>query len=288
MGVLSAIGELRVRAMSSVLDAAHPGAAPWDELLHDLGPIGADARPVVIQGGLSTDAYLYEPLKRVLEARGFDVAATHLDLHGYATLQRDAANLAREVDAASARSIARGSDGLVNVVAHSKGGLSTRWYLQRMGGVEHVAQLVTIGTPHNGSAPYGARIGALATQLPGMRAVKQLSHVGPEVLGLNRDLRRFMQESVAARPEFRIVSIAGDMDLPGLRGTDGLVSTGAAHVDATIPGVTNLVFRGAGAHHGAIAGQLGLFEPTIRSATTLLAGGTIDQASAGATLLAHA
>jgi hypothetical protein len=284
VGLLNGITEFRVRAMANVLEAAHPGAKPWN-ILDDLGRIGKDARPVVIQGGLSTDAYLYDPFKRMLLERGFDVTATHLQLHGYASIQRDAASLSKAVNAASARSIAGGGDGLVNVVAHSKGGLASRWYLQQMDGIDHVAQLVTIGTPHNGSAPGGATLTALTSRLPGIAGVKELSTTSRTVTTLNDTLPQFMQRARAARPDFRIVSVTGDMNLPGLRGTDGLVSVGAARLDDSIPGLHNLVFQGAGGHHGAVAGQLGLFEPTLRSATELLAGSSVSQAAKGASNL---
>lgn len=281
MGLLNIMTELRVRTMANVLDVANSSAKPWN-ILDDLGRIGADARPVVIQGGLSTDAYLYDPFRRMLLERGFDVTATSLSAHGYASIQRDAASLAKAVEGASARSVASGGDGLVSVVGHSKGGLASRWYLQQMGGVGRVAQLVTIGTPHNGSAPGGASLIGLTQRLPGIDGVKQLSAGSSLVRTLNDALPQFMADARAARPEFRIVSIAGDMNLPGLRGTDGLVSVGAATLDESIDGVHNLVFQGAGGHHGAIAGQIGLFEPTLRSATRLLAGNPVAKAAEGA------
>jgi triacylglycerol lipase len=40
----------------------------------------------------------------------------------------------------------------VNLVAHSMGGLDARWYVGRLGGHQRVASLVTISTPHRGTA----------------------------------------------------------------------------------------------------------------------------------------
>jgi hypothetical protein len=285
VGVFSAIGELHVRPFQSLISVADSVLRP-ESLLDDLGHIGSLARPVVIQGGLSTDAYMYEPLAEVLRARGFhDVTATGLDFHGFASFQNDATHLGELVQAASERSTAAGGDGLVTVLAHSKGGLTARWYLQKLSGVEHVDQLITLGTPHNGSAPYGTRLTALGGMMPGMTSLKQLSASSREVKWLNRDLPGFMERARALRPEFRIVSLAGDIDLPFLRGTDGLVSNGASRLDPTVEGLTNLVFTGHGAHHGAIVGQYGVHEPTIRGATILASGGSISQASEGAALL---
>ncbi len=290
---MSALSELRIRTMANVLSAVDTGAKPWD-ILQELGQIGNDARPIVIQGGLSSDAYLYDPFKRMLQARGFkDVTTTGLDLHGFASFQRDAKSLARMVQAASERSKAAGGDGLVTVIAHSKGGLTARWYLQKLGGVEHVDQLLTLGTPHNGLAPnngmvpYGTRLGALSGLVP-IDAVKQLSFSSRDVRWLNRDLAGFMERARQLRPDFRIVSLAGDMGLPVVNGTDGLVSNAGSRLDESIPGLHNLVFKGHGAHHGAIIGQWGMFEPTLRSATLLSAGRPLEEAAVGAALLAPA
>lgn len=244
MGIVSAISELSVRPLGGIVGAADSLLRPAT-LLDDLGKLGDAARPVVIQGGLSTDGYMYEPLADLLRNRGFrDVTATSLDFHGYASFERDAANLAELVADASARSKAAGGDGLVTVIAHSKGGLTARWYLQRMGGVANVDQLITLGTPHNGSAPYGTRLAALGAMLPrvpGSAGVTQLSSASREVRSLNRDLRAFMETARAANPDFRIVSLAGDMDLPLLRATDGIVSNGASRLDTSIDGLHNIL-----------------------------------------------
>lgn len=38
----------------------------------------------------------------------------------------------------------------IDVIAHSMGGLSTRWCIQQLGGAAHVDDLITLGTPHQG------------------------------------------------------------------------------------------------------------------------------------------
>ena len=39
----------------------------------------------------------------------------------------------------------------VNIIAHSKGGLESRYAISTLGEAEHVASLTTVCTPHNGS-----------------------------------------------------------------------------------------------------------------------------------------
>jgi triacylglycerol lipase len=285
VSLLSFAAEVRTRALANAFNVTREGA--WTHLLEDLGQIGANARPVVIQGGLSTDAYLYEPLKRLLESRGFKVFASGMPLHGFASFTADAHALSGTVDEAVKWSLANGGDGLVSLVGHSKGGLTSRLYLQSMGGLQHVAQLVTVGTPHNGTQPIGKLATQLLSHMPGLPGVKQLSSNSKFVTGMNADLPWFMRHAREVQPGFRMTSLAGDLDLPGLRGTDLLVSTGAAALDDSIAGVRNLVFKGGLPHHGAIVGQYGMHEPTLRAVVELLAGHEVDDVARGAGLLAR-
>jgi hypothetical protein len=65
------------------------------------------------------------------------------------------------------------NDARLVFVCHSMGGLLARWYAEREGGAEHIRQLITIGTPHRGSAMaaerlvngVGRRLGPLAGPL---------------------------------------------------------------------------------------------------------------------------
>jgi len=53
----------------------------------------------------------------------------------------------------------------VHVVGHSMGGLIARYYVQRLGGHERVHTLVTLGTPHEGTAMAYTLPHALVRQL---------------------------------------------------------------------------------------------------------------------------
>ncbi|MBI4021396.1 MAG: alpha/beta fold hydrolase [Candidatus Aenigmarchaeota archaeon] len=63
------------------------------------------------------------------------------DIKGYA------ATLLTEVNAVKQQTGAA----KVDIVAHSMGGLVSRWYLQKLGGSANVQTFITLGTPHDGS-----------------------------------------------------------------------------------------------------------------------------------------
>jgi pimeloyl-ACP methyl ester carboxylesterase len=277
------IGELihgGPKAMMTSFVGRTDDGAKLAAMLADLGGIGDTARPVVIQGGYSTDGYMYETLEGMLKGLGVaDVTSSHLPFHGFAPIQDDAAELARKVHEASQRSIAAGGDGKVTVIGHSKGGLTARWMLQKMGGVDQVAQLITLGTPHHGSAPFGTIAARLSALMPGLTSTKQLLSGSGIIRALDGDFASFMSRARASNPDFRVVSVMGDVG-GALRGTDGLVSGASARLDDRIAGVYNLTYRGEGANHIAIAGQVTPFEPTLRAVALLTAGRSVDDVAA--------
>jgi triacylglycerol lipase len=82
---------------------------------------------------------------------------------------------AEKVGAAVERAYDEGGE--VDVIAHSMGGLKTRWYVEEMGGSDYVDSVVTLSTPHRGTETTrlafftkGAR-----DMLPSSRFLKQLN-----------------------------------------------------------------------------------------------------------------
>ena len=65
----------------------------------------------------------------------------------------------------------------VMIIAHSLGGLVSRWYIEELGGEEHVSKLVTLATPHQGT--YLAYMGLVSTaareMLPSSELVYELN-----------------------------------------------------------------------------------------------------------------
>jgi len=108
---------------------------------------GAPARPVLLVHGVLCNRAVWSPLYRRLRAAGFaPIRAINLEPL-FADIDAYADQMVREVSAL--RSEARGAR--IAVVAHSMGGLVARAAMRR-GASESISHLITLGTPHHGSA----------------------------------------------------------------------------------------------------------------------------------------
>ncbi len=114
-------------------------------LMRDPNP-GPSELPVVLVHGLGCNAGVWFPFRRCLERRG--IRPVYALSYGppLASIEDFADQLAAKIDAVRR---ATGSAQIV-LVAHSMGGLISRAYLRRFGGI-HVRRLITIGSPHQGS-----------------------------------------------------------------------------------------------------------------------------------------
>ena len=90
---------------------------------------------------------MFGRMSRYLRERGFEVHAIDLvPRDGSVELEALAAQIAAYVDA----KLAPGSP--LDLVGFSMGGVVSRYYVQRLGGVERVRRFVTISSPHHGTA----------------------------------------------------------------------------------------------------------------------------------------
>jgi hypothetical protein len=111
----------------------------------------------------------------------------------------------------------------IDVVAHSMGGLLSRWWIEREGGAEAVSRLVTCGTPHQGS-PWprvqDVATTALALAANGLGALvgSTLAFLFKGLEGVDDALDAMMPgsrlladlEANPAAPGVRYVAVAGD------------------------------------------------------------------------------
>ncbi|MET8045040.1 alpha/beta fold hydrolase [Micromonospora sp. NPDC005215] len=114
----------------------------------------AAANPVIVVGGLSGVAVAYQPLAARLRADGYRAYVYQLPGLGLGDIPTSARALASYVDQVRASTGAA----TVDIVAHSEGGLVSRYYLKRLGGTTAVGRYVSLGTPQYGT--YVANVAA--------------------------------------------------------------------------------------------------------------------------------
>lgn len=104
--------------------------------------------PVIIVNGLFGPEFFYEPLAARLRHDGYRVSIFQLTAVGTG----DIAATARDLDAFADRVRAQTGAAKVDLVGHSEGGLVSRQYVKFNGGASEVDSLITLGSPHYGTA----------------------------------------------------------------------------------------------------------------------------------------
>ncbi|GAA5152045.1 alpha/beta fold hydrolase [Pseudonocardia eucalypti] len=132
--------------------------------------------PILLVHGFLDNRSVFAPLRRALHKRGFGV--THAVNHSLFTgdVRAAARDLRRHVERLRERT---GAD-RVHVIGHSLGGLIARYFVQRLGGDVTVDNLVTLGTPHGGSAAaYLLPTPVTRQVLPGSELLAELAEPAP-------------------------------------------------------------------------------------------------------------
>ncbi|MEU9063286.1 alpha/beta fold hydrolase [Streptomyces sp. NPDC048430] len=112
-------------------------------------PSAADTRPpVVLLHGFIDNRSVFVLLRRSLARHGWH----HLESLNYSPLTCDIRTAAELLDRHVEEICARTGHSEIDIVGHSLGGLIARYYVQRLGGDRRVRTLVTLGTPHSGTA----------------------------------------------------------------------------------------------------------------------------------------
>ncbi|WP_392672149.1 esterase/lipase family protein [Streptomyces sp. LN785] len=112
-------------------------------------PTGDTERPpVVLLHGFIDNRSVFVLLRRSLARHGWH----HLESLNYSPLTCDIRTAAELLGRHVEEICARTGHQEVDIVGHSLGGLIARYYVQRLGGDRRVRTLVTLGTPHGGTA----------------------------------------------------------------------------------------------------------------------------------------
>ena len=153
-------------------------AEPWPPAPACAHPaLGLPHSPVLLLHGLLDNRAVFTPLRRSLLTDGFQ----HLYAVNYSPFTADIREAAAAFGQQVLRTRQRYGGERVAVVGHSLGGLIARYYVQALGGDEHVHTLVTLGTPHAGtrSALLLGPLPVARQLLPGSAVVETLRAPAP-------------------------------------------------------------------------------------------------------------
>lgn len=251
-------------ALPAYADAPEPSARPPEAVLRHVDAPRAPALPaatsrrelVILVGGYQScschDDPMFDPLRKALEAAGYDVVQFGLDprfpYDTYGHVAANAANLRDEV-----RAVAPGY-AAVHLVTHSMGGaVADQAFAAGLSRADGVATYVALASPHSGST-YGRAIEivhAAAGDDGGLlRAV-------PLYFGLesSSDAVRDLARLAPVRPPAGVVRL-------DLREMTDLLVPGR---DARDPGVPSRVLTGALEGHGGILGDRQAIDLTLRT-----------------------
>ncbi len=205
--------------------------------------VDAAATPILLVHGIVDNHTIFSSLERALRRRGF----TDLSSFDYGVLTSDVRATAEDLATAVEKLVAESGYEKVHVIGHSLGGLITRYYVQRMGGHERVHTVVTLGTPHQGTAL--ARAGSvlpLIRQLrPDSDLIAELNEPAPDCdtrfIAFHSDLDQLILPGRNARidhPDLRVRNVPvhgiGHMSLTNDGGIAFQIAAALAHLDERI------------------------------------------------------
>ena len=113
-----------------------------------ISDVEAAGTPIILMHGVVDNRSVFAMLRRGLHRRGFG----RIISLNYSPLTDDVRVVADRLEQLIERVCLETGYERVHVIGHSMGGFVARYYVQRMGGDARVHTLVTLGTPHQGSA----------------------------------------------------------------------------------------------------------------------------------------
>jgi pimeloyl-ACP methyl ester carboxylesterase len=135
------------------------------------GDCAASGTPILLAHGLNDNRSVFMVMRHKLRRSGF----TSVCCWNYSPLSDDVPRLAADLGRHIGRIRAQTGHERVHVVGHSLGGLIARYHVQRQGGDRSIESLVTLGTPHQGTALAYLLPTRLGRQLrPGSSIVREL------------------------------------------------------------------------------------------------------------------
>ena len=195
---------------------------PFPRLVLPAERAGVAGRPaVILVHGYLCNAGVWAWIARYLVARGHAVHTVTLEPL-FAHIEDYVTSLARRVDELA------GESGRVSLVGHSMGGLVSRAYALRFGAAR-IARIVTLGTPHHGSALAPIGHGADARDMrPAAEWLRELARA--EQGGLPAPITSIYSchDNFVAPPDSSVLAGAKNVPLAGIGHLSLLFSTRVA------------------------------------------------------------
>ncbi|MFM1921766.1 MAG: hypothetical protein RLZZ303_3400 [Candidatus Hydrogenedentota bacterium] len=134
---------------------------PFEWLHTRRGALGAGGLPILCVHGYVCNGGYWASMRAVLARSGHGRSYTLNMDPTFGSIETFAAAVARRVD----EILAETGESKVILLGHSMGGLVSRCYVQRHGGVDKVSRIVTLGTPHHGTVSAYGGFGEDARQM---------------------------------------------------------------------------------------------------------------------------
>ncbi|MGW1913416.1 esterase/lipase family protein [Streptomyces sp. NPDC002076] len=231
-GLGAEVGRAAVRLVRLPVDIAVEGVGQLTGWIGHPQPAGsaqsrpgaADATiPVLLIHGLADREWVTSSLRRGLDGCGAGPFVTV----SYNALSPDIRTAARVLGEQVEMVHAGGAAGPVILIGYSLGGLIARYYVQRLGGDRHVPLLVTLATPHAGTAT-----ALLAPPHPLLRQLRPGSDVLTELAEPATGCRTRFVAFYSDLDEAVVPAARGRIDHPHLKARNVLVP-GVGHL--TLP-----------------------------------------------------
>ncbi|WP_330633346.1 DUF7379 domain-containing protein [Halocatena halophila] len=112
-----------------------------------------DRNPILMVHGFldSGETPWWDLTTHRLKEIGYDQEQLYVLSLGALATTFDSPEVYAEEVTTTLESISASHDSAVDIIAHSMGGLDSRWAIEKMGAHEYVDSLITLGTPHQGT-----------------------------------------------------------------------------------------------------------------------------------------
>ncbi len=183
------LGMIEERAREEVLRNNLEGLPPVQRGLI-IGDVEAAGTPIILVHGVIDNHSIFTLLRRGLNRRGFGKVISL----NYSPLTDDIRRVSRRLSMLVEAVCRETGYERVHVIGHSMGGFIARYYVQRLGGHNRVHTLVTLGSPHGGTA-----------------AAHLMPHSVARQMRLDSDVVKELQEP-AIECRTRMIAVWSDLD----------------------------------------------------------------------------